>query len=206
MSGLLNGGVYTFFVAGKSAHFESERVAANNGQIYMCKCFMHVFMCIMLMTNICLVPGSPQLSLISISTDSVTVSWTVPTGTVVEYFDLQWSVEEDQRPITTSTDRVATNRYTVSGLRHSDNAKIYIVVTASNGAGRNSSTPLTIHSSILQSQGPEGGSTNNNASTIHLGALIGGAVAIFLVSIAAGTFISFVVHKCSQKYKKAHKK
>ena len=34
VSGLLNGGVYTFFVAGKSAHFETERVAANNGQIY----------------------------------------------------------------------------------------------------------------------------------------------------------------------------
>ena len=37
VTGLLNGGVYSFSVAGKSAHFESERVASQYGSVYLCK-------------------------------------------------------------------------------------------------------------------------------------------------------------------------
>ena len=37
VTGLLNGGVYSFSVAGKSVHFESERVASLYGSVYLCK-------------------------------------------------------------------------------------------------------------------------------------------------------------------------
>ena len=40
-TGLLNGGVYSFSVAGKSAHFESENVASQYGSIYLCKHLKH---------------------------------------------------------------------------------------------------------------------------------------------------------------------
>ena len=83
------------------------------------------------------------MSLISTSTDSVTVSWSVPTGTVAGTFDLHWSVEGDQQPLTTSTDTVDTNQYIISGLSELENATVRIVVTTVNGAGRNSSMPLT---------------------------------------------------------------
>ena len=37
VTGLLNGGVYSFSVAGKSAHFESERMGSQYGSVYLCK-------------------------------------------------------------------------------------------------------------------------------------------------------------------------
>ena len=133
-----------------------------------------------------LVPGAPHLSLISTSTDSVTVSWSVPTGTVVETFDLHWAVEGDQQLLTTSTDTVDTNQYIISGLSELENATVRIVVTTVNGAGRNSSTPLTFNSNILQNMDPEEDNTDTTGSTIPLGALIGGAVGIFLASYDCG--------------------
>ena len=108
-------------------------------------------------------------------------------------FDLHWSVEGDQQPLTTSTDTVnnSTNNYIISGLSELENATVRIVVTTVNGAGRNSSTPLTFNSNILQNMDPEEGNTDTTGSTIPLGALIGGAVGIFLASIGAGILISY---------------
>ncbi|CAI8033643.1 hypothetical protein GBAR_LOCUS18978, partial [Geodia barretti] len=48
----------------------------------------------------------------------------------------------------------------------------------------------------------EGGDTDGADTSISFGALIGGAVGIFLVSIAAGILIAFVAHKCRENMKK----
>ena len=42
VTGLLNGGVYSLSVAGKSAHFDSERVASQYGSVYLCKHLKHI--------------------------------------------------------------------------------------------------------------------------------------------------------------------
>ena len=147
------------------------------------------------------VPGAPALALVSTTVDSVTVSWSVPTGTVVENFDLQWNAEREQQLKSTSTDRVASyiHRYTISGLSSLENATVKIIVTAINGAGTNTSTPLTLHSDILRNMDSEG---DGAGTSISFGALIGGAVGIFLISIAAGVLTTFVAHKCHQNSKK----
>ena len=42
MTGLLNGGVYFFSVAGKLAHSESKHVGSQHGSIYLCKHYKHI--------------------------------------------------------------------------------------------------------------------------------------------------------------------
>ena len=142
------------------------------------------------------------MSLISTSTDSVTVSWSVPTGTVVETFDLHWSVEGDQQPLTTSTDTVdnSTNNYIISGLSELENATVMIVVISTNKAGRNSSVPLIFHSDILRdsaTQQPTVGSSDTNLRVI-----IGGAVGIFFASIVLGIFIFFIGYRITRQCQK----
>ena len=67
VTGLLNGGVYSFSVAGKSAHFDSERVASQYGSVYLCKhlkCIHAKISCISMLYSFipyCLVEGGPQL-------------------------------------------------------------------------------------------------------------------------------------------------
>ena len=210
LTGLVNGEAYYFFVAGKLAHFESERVAVKYGPLYLCKHFMRntiemiveLFKWPVYMST--LAPGAPALALVSTTVDSVTVSWSVPTGTVVDNFDLQWNVEREQQPETTFTEMVggSIHRYTISGLSGLQNATVKIIVTAINGAGTNTSTPLTLHSDILRNMDSEGGDTDGADTSISFGALIGGAVGIFLVSIAAGILIAFVAHKCRENMKK----
>ena len=117
--------------------------------------------------------------------DSVTVSWSVRSGTVVENFDLRWKVEDKQQPTTTSTDTVGsfTNHYTITGLSGFENATIALVVTSVNRAGRNSSAALTFSSNVLADSAtpPPGGSNDTN-----LGAIIGGAAGILIASFLVG--------------------
>ena len=129
----------------------------------------------------------------------MTVSWSVPTGTVVENFDLQWNVmEREQQPQTTSTDRVASyiHRYTISGLSGLQNATIEFVVISINKAGRNSSVPLTFHSNILRDFDDSAPDADTN-----LGIIIGGAIGIFLVSLVAGIVVSLIATRQFKKRK-----
>ena len=131
----------------------------------------------------------------------MTVSWSVPTGTVAETFDLHWSVEGDQQPLTTSTDTVDTNQYIISGLSELENVTVKIVVISTNKAGRNSSVPLTFHSDILRdSATQQPGSTDTN-----LGAIIGGAVGIFFASLVLGIFIFFIGYRITGQCQKKQK-
>ena len=121
----------------------------------------------------------------------------------METFDLHWSVEEDQQPLTTSTDTVDTNQYIISGLSELENATVMIVVISTNKAGRNSSVPLTFHSDILRdsaTQQPTVGSSDTN-----LGVIIGGAVGIFFASLVLGIFIFFIGYRITRQCQKKQK-
>ena len=158
----------------------------------------------------------------STSRDSVSVGWELPTGTVVEDVELQWRVREigQLSQSTTHTDSInpPTNQYTISGLEGLVNGTVEVVVTAINGVGRNTSSTLTIHSNALRNDGPtttegptrntdstdseEDDSANTDSVSVNLGAIIGGAVGIFLVSVAAGVLIAFAVLTISRNRQK----
>ena len=131
------------------------------------------------------------------------MSWSVPTGTVVETFDLHWSVEGDQQPLTTSTDTVDTNQYIISGLSELENATVKIVVISTNKAGRNSSVPLTFHSDILRASATQ--LPTVGSSDINLRVIIGGAVGIFFASLVLGIFIFFIGYRITRQCQKKQK-
>ena len=157
------------------------------------------------------------------SRDSVSVGWELLTGTVVEEIELQWRVREigQLSQSTTHTDSInpPTNQYTISGLEGLENGTVEVVVTAINGAGRNASNTLTIHSNALRNDGPtttegptrntdseEDDSANTDSVSVNLGAIIGGAVGIFLASVAAGVLIAFAVLTISRNRQKKKEK
>ena len=134
-------------------------------------------------------PGAPDLTLTSVSGDSVTVSWTIPSETVVERYDLMWSIEGPQQPILIrDTVSGSTQRFTVPGLDEYENATITITVTSVNAAGSNSSLPLTLHF-----RGSKTTNSSNGITTIE--AFIGGVVGSFVIGLTIGTVAAFIIFK-----------
>ena len=138
------------------------------------------------------VPGAPELSLVSTTADTVTVSWRVPEGTVVKNYEIQWRVREGESlsMTTAHTDESLssfTDQYTISGLQQIANGIIEILVTAVNKAGSNTSAPFILHTNTLRnSPTTEESSSSNN---INIGIIIGGAVGISLISFVFGIAI-----------------
>ena len=142
------------------------------------------------------VPGAPELTLTSATSDSVSFSWAVPGGTVVESYDMMWNIEGPQRT-TRDTASSTIESYTVGGLDVYDNTTIGITVTSVNVAGTNTSGALTVHSDFLQC-GPE----ESKNEVFNVGVIIGGAVGVFLIGIVTGTVIIIVVFKLTRKCRK----
>ena len=90
------------------------------------------------------VPGQPMVRVDSIATASVSLSWSVPNGTVVESYEVKWSSEqcpEDREEnITTISDNSTT--HIISQLRSGTSYSVSI--TANNSAGHNSSGNVTV--------------------------------------------------------------
>ena len=143
------------------------------------------------------VPGAPILTLVSTTADSATLHWTVPTGTVVTRYDLQWTVMGDSLPASTTEDSVpaSTNTYTITELSIRQNVTVHMRVMAFNGVGRNSSTPLIIHSSILQD-------SSEDSASVDVATFIGGAVGIFVASLVIGIVATLMLCALSQRRKK----
>ena len=142
------------------------------------------------------VPGAPELTLSSATGDSLTVSWTVPSGTVVERYELLWSIEGSQQPIVVR-DSVSssTHSYTVPRLGVYENVTVTITVTAVNAVGSNGSSPLTVHSDIIQS-----GPTESKNGVTVVEAIIGGLV-IFFVGVAISAVTVIVAFRLTRKYR-----
>ena len=139
-------------------------------------------------------PGAPEITLESASGDSLIISWSVPSGTVVEMYELMWVIGGPQPTEIRNTVSSSTHRYSVPMLDMYENVTVVMTVTSVNAVGSNSSVPLTVHSDIIQS-GP------TSEETIDIGAIIGGAVGIFLVGAALGITAAIIItFKYRNKY------
>ena len=143
-----------------------------------------------------LAPGAPELILRFASGDSVTVSWSVPSGTVVELYELMWVIEGPPQPVEIrNIVSSSTHRYSVPVLGLFENVTVTITVTSVTAVGSNSSLPLAVHSDIIQS-GPR-------EST---GAFIGGLVGIFFVGLMMGMVTVIIVSRLMRSYRKKKEK
>ena len=81
------------------------------------------------------VPGQPTVSLISTTATTISFSWTVPSGSVVTEYLIEWQrdtsvgcSDKDQ-----DSDTITDTSYTINGLE--EDSRYTITVTASNTAG-----------------------------------------------------------------------
>ena len=92
-------------------------------------------------------PGQPSVSVTSIISTSISLSWSVPSGSVVTSYEMMWQrdtsvgcidVDEDSRTI--NTNAISTG-YTISGLE--EDSLYRITVTAVNSIVSIVSNPVT---------------------------------------------------------------
>ena len=93
-------------------------------------CFAYESMCIII------VPGKPTVLAKSTAT-SILLSWSVPTGSVVDSYEVVWEREDrdQQSSVVTGPE---SNNYTIVDLE--SGVECVITVTAVNGAGQSSSS------------------------------------------------------------------
>ena len=81
------------------------------------------------------VPGQPSVNVDSTTATSISLSWSVPSGSVVTSYEVMWTSEEcpddvDEGSVTITD---SSTSYTIEGLR--EGSSYTITVTATNSAG-----------------------------------------------------------------------
>ena len=84
------------------------------------------------------VPGQPSITVGSTAATTISLSWSVPSGSVVGSYEVTWETD-GKRSSTTITD--GSTSYTITGLEAE--ANYTITITASNVAGNIVSDPIT---------------------------------------------------------------
>ena len=91
-------------------------------------------------------PGQPRVSVTSITATSISLSWSVPSDSVVTSYEVMWR-ETDSGATEMTSGSLTDTSYTIQQL---DSTTIYtITVTASNTAGDTDSLPVIISTGML---------------------------------------------------------
>ena len=77
----------------------------------------------------------------STTANTISLSWSVPSGSVVHSYEVKWEREGSNSSITSTTIADGSTSYTITGLEAETNYTI--TVAASNGAGSAVSDPVT---------------------------------------------------------------
>ena len=90
------------------------------------------------------VPGQPSVTVDSITETNISISWSVPRGSIVYTFEVMWETKSSQECFDKGS--IAMNgsftSYTIMGVEESTNYTI--TVKASNAAGSAVSDPVVI--------------------------------------------------------------
>ena len=142
LTGLQNGASYTMSIVGTSEHFFSEEVEVNfslGEESYTTDFNHHSCVCITA------VPGQPSVTVSSTTATTISLSWSVPSGSVVDSYEVMWErdtseecPDEDEGSATITG---GSTSYTITGLE--EDSSYTITVTATNAAGSAVSDPVT---------------------------------------------------------------
>ena len=80
-------------------------------------------------------PGQPRITVSSKTATTISLSWSVPSGSVVDSYEVMWETDSSA----TITD--GSTSYTITGLE--EDTSYTITVTATNAAGSAVSAPVT---------------------------------------------------------------
>ena len=90
---------------------------------------------------LCLVPGQPSITTVNPSTSSISLSWSVPSGSVVTSYIVIWTSEECPGGVLGGSDTGSYTSHNITGLR--GGTTYTITVAATNSAGTSSSNSMT---------------------------------------------------------------
>ena len=141
----------------------------------------------------------PELQLDSFQPDSVTFSWSLPPGSVLDYFTVNWTIQNNSKTAQLSDIPPSTsNSYTLTGLKKDySNANYTITVTAFNGVGNSTSSRMKIRSNIDTACGVLG---TSDSEVVDKALIAGVVVGVVVVLVIATAVLGLLVYNCkSQK-------
>ena len=94
--------------------------------------------------------GAPELQISSATPDSVSFSWSVPSGSVVDSYEVNWDKNHDRFSSLNEELSASANSYTINGLEDYGNATFSISVTAYNSAGSRTSSRMNFAANFAQ--------------------------------------------------------
>ena len=144
LTGLTNGETYTISIVATSNTLTSDTVMANMA-VGLSK--FNIFIVKGNLTHSAPVPGEPSVSSDSTTATSISLSWSVPSGSVVDEYLIQWvrdtsgTCPDEDTDSTTISGGSATS-HTIPGLE--EDSTYTFTVTASNTAGSISNTVTAV--------------------------------------------------------------
>ena len=135
LTGLQNGESYDISIVATSQHLPSESVTVMDIDLGMSvynKCRV-----IDIVRIYVAVPGQPSIIDISTTSTSISLSWSVPSGSVVTSYEVMWQIDtsvecsDEDEGSTTITD--GSTSYEIMGLE--EDSSYSLTVTAVNAAG-----------------------------------------------------------------------
>ena len=144
LTSLTNGETYTISIVATSNTLTSDTVTANMA-VGLSK--FNIFIVKGNLTHSAAVPSEPSVSSNSTTATSISLSWSVPSGSVVDEYLIQWvrdtsgACPDEDTDSTTISGGSATS-HTIPGLE--EDSTYTITVTASNAAGNVSNTVTAV--------------------------------------------------------------
>ena len=143
LTGLQNGDTYNISIVSVSQHFTSNTamvldITLGMFTVYCGILYIHVHACPPVPA-----PGQPSVNVTSITATSISLSWSVPSGSVVTSFEVMWqALSSDDDGGSGTSGSITSTSYTIPEL---ESNTVYIVtVTATNAAGSTISHPIII--------------------------------------------------------------
>ena len=129
-----------------SAHDCGCMVDSSNAMVAI-----HVIMYVYI-PSLVSVPGQPTVSVTSITSTSISLSWSVPSGSVVTSYEVMWRAlssgdEANDDGGSETSGSITSTSYTIQELE--SNTVYSVTVTVTNAAGSTVSQPIIIPSMCL---------------------------------------------------------
>ena len=142
------------------------------------------------------VPGEPELRLYLATPDSISFSWTLAPGSLVDGYEVKWDRNHTQFATFREPLPPKAQNYTITGLRDYDAATFTITVTAFNSVGSATSPNMSIAANFASgtTERPMATGSSQSSDDETNEALIAGIVVGGVVILAIAVVVVLVVY------------
>ena len=151
------------------------------------------------------VPGAPELRIYSATSDTASFSWSVPSGSVVDSYEVNWDRDHDRFSSFNEELPASANNYTITGLEGYGNATFSVSMTAYNSAGSKTSSRMNFAANFAtgtpKSMDPTSSSDSGSGDDITI-AIVGTVVAGCVILAIAMVVVALLIYH----YKKSQSK